>query len=194
MLTRQHAARAPVGANRAGNDFESDASTQVRQSTLVSRSPRATPIRLSSLKAGWTTHVPGCSTPYSSCFRYWLCRRQGGVRFLAVDLPEANDLTVGIMALVAQVEREAISRRTKEALAVAKASGVKLGNPKGGSGAQAGGAGVLRSGQRWRATPTGMRPICRGGGSPEPAGDGGLDSSDRAPAGNPDQWSDIAIC
>ena len=42
------------------------------------------------------------------------------MRFAAVDLPEANDLTVGIMALVAQREREAISRRTREALAVAR--------------------------------------------------------------------------
>ena len=53
------------------------------------------------------------------------------MRFAAVDLPEANDLTVGIMALVAQQEREAISRRTREALAVARSRGVRLGNPNG---------------------------------------------------------------
>ena len=57
--------------------------------------------------------------------------RDSGVRFLAVDMTEANDLTVGIMALVAQAELEAISRRTKEALAVVKARGVKLGNANG---------------------------------------------------------------
>ena len=55
-----------------------------------------------------------------------------GVRFVSVDMLEANDLTVGIMALVAQAERGAISRRTKDALAVTKARRVRLGNPKGG--------------------------------------------------------------
>ena len=62
---------------------------------------------------------------------FLLTLRDSGVRFLAVDMPEAKDLTVGIMALVAQAEREAISRRTKEALAVAKARRVKVGNPNG---------------------------------------------------------------
>ena len=60
---------------------------------------------------------------------FLLALRDSGVKFIAVDMPEANDLTVGIMALVAQAERAAISRRTKEALAVAKPGGVKLGNP-----------------------------------------------------------------
>src|SRR5262249_60483162 len=56
---------------------------------------------------------------------------KAGIEFVAVDMPHANRLTVGIMALVAQQEREAISQRTKAALQAAKARGVVLGKPKG---------------------------------------------------------------
>lgn len=65
-------------------------------------------------------------------------------KFIAADMPEATELTVHIMAAVAQAERKAIGQRTREALAAAKArgtwakldgtpykSGKRLGNPNG---------------------------------------------------------------
>ena len=62
---------------------------------------------------------------------FLLALQDSGARFVAADMPDANELTVGIMALVAQQERQAISKRTEEALRAAKARGQKLGNPNG---------------------------------------------------------------
>ena len=54
---------------------------------------------------------------------------KSGVEFVAADMPFANKLTIHILAAVAEHEREAISERTKAALAAAKARGTRLGNP-----------------------------------------------------------------
>jgi DNA invertase Pin-like site-specific DNA recombinase len=56
--------------------------------------------------------------------------RDSGVDFQCVDLPEANTLTIGIFATLAQHERELISARTKAGLAVKKEQGIKLGKPE----------------------------------------------------------------
>ena len=55
---------------------------------------------------------------------------ESGIEFVAADMPFANKLTIHILAAVAEHEREAISARTKAALAAAKARGAKLGGPK----------------------------------------------------------------
>lgn len=56
--------------------------------------------------------------------------QDSSVDFIACDMPNADRLSIGIIALLAQRERELISERTKAGLAVAKSRGARLGNPK----------------------------------------------------------------
>jgi DNA invertase Pin-like site-specific DNA recombinase len=52
---------------------------------------------------------------------------ESGVDFVAADMPQANKTMIQIHAVMREWERDAISKRTKDALAAAKARGVKLG-------------------------------------------------------------------
>ena len=56
---------------------------------------------------------------------------ESNVEFAAADMPHANKLTVHILADMAEHEAEAISVRTKLALAAARARGRKLGGDRG---------------------------------------------------------------
>lgn len=56
--------------------------------------------------------------------------RDSGVNFQYVDMPDANTLTIGIFATLAQHERELTSSRTKSALQAKIAQGAILGKPE----------------------------------------------------------------
>lgn len=87
--------------------------------------------------------------------------QRAGVKFVAADMPEANEMVVGIMAVVAEAERKMISARTKAALAAAKERGVRLGNPNGAAHLQGLGNAAAAAGARAAAAAraTDLAPI-----------------------------------
>lgn len=84
---------------------------------------------------------------------------RSGVEFIAVDMPEANCLTIHILAAVAEHERDMISQRTKVALQAAKARGTKLGSPSPHNGSVIGVRVLKDKAEQFRQT---MRPIIDG--------------------------------
>lgn len=61
---------------------------------------------------------------------FLLSLRDSQVNFIAADIPDANILTIGVLATIAQHEREVISSRTKAALQVKKQQGYIFGHPE----------------------------------------------------------------
>lgn len=94
---------------------------------------------------------------------FLLTLQKSGTRFAAADIPNADSTTIGVLAVIAQTERAAISRRTKEALAAAKRNGAKLGNPNGAAAlrraGKGNGAAVAASAARAKAHAEKVLPI-----------------------------------
>lgn len=62
---------------------------------------------------------------------FLLALHKSGAKILFADMPQADRLVIGVMAMLAEWEREQISKRTKAALAVAKQRGRNVGGDRG---------------------------------------------------------------
>jgi DNA invertase Pin-like site-specific DNA recombinase len=60
---------------------------------------------------------------------FTLALQESNLDFVCCDVPHADRFTIGLLALLAQKERELISERTKSGLAVARSQGKTLGAP-----------------------------------------------------------------
>lgn len=115
--------------------------TEIESGALAERTELAAAVKLA--------HLTGATLLIAKLDRlsrnaaFLLTLRDSGTDFIAVDMPFANTVTVGIFAVIAEEERRAISERTKAALGAAKARGVKLGNPNGAAALRRAGKGTV---------------------------------------------------
>lgn len=95
--------------------------------------------------------------------------RNSTTKFVCADMPEANELTIGLLAIVAEHERKMISKRTKDALQAARARGVKLGNPNLRLGTPARAANASRAARAgYEARAEDLRPAVEAAGTRDP--------------------------
>ena len=85
---------------------------------------------LSHARGKEATLVIACLSRLARNVAFTAALMESGVDFVCCDIPNANRLTIHILAAVAEDEARAISARTKAALAVARQRGVKLGTAR----------------------------------------------------------------
>lgn len=101
--------------------------TEVESGCSSSRPELAKAIREAKLTSSTLVIAKLCRLSRNVHFLTGLQR--SGVEFVCCDMPDATNVTVQLMAVLAENEAKLISVRTKEALAAAKRRGVRLGNP-----------------------------------------------------------------
>jgi DNA invertase Pin-like site-specific DNA recombinase len=123
------AAQSRMVAQVIGNDRLIESFTEIESGRLNTRPVLAEALAACRRHRGATLIVASFDRLARNA-SFLLGLRDAGVDFIAADMPYANLMTIGVMALLAEQEAEAISLRTKRALAEAKAQGTLLGSQR----------------------------------------------------------------
>jgi len=123
------AAQSRMVAQVIGNDRLIESFTEIESGRLNTRPVLAEALAACRRHRGATLIVASFDRLARNA-SFLLGLRDAGVDFIAADMPYANLMTIGVMALLAEQEAEATSLRTKRALAEAKAQGTLLGSQR----------------------------------------------------------------
>jgi DNA invertase Pin-like site-specific DNA recombinase len=128
VLKRRKRPSRPSLLARASTQSSLRLSTEVESGKRSDNRPELT-------KAMQHVHLTGATLLIAKLDRlsrdahFLLGLQKDGVQFVAADMPEANEMVVGIMAVIAQADRKMISTRTKAALAEARRRVAVSGRP-----------------------------------------------------------------